>query len=41
MAFVTFFIFFPPKLSDLIVELRGQCLVPGELERFLRSMKCL
>jgi len=39
MAFVTFFIFFPPKLPDLIVELRGQCLVPGELERFLRSHK--
>jgi hypothetical protein len=32
VAFATFFIFFPPKLSDLVIEPRGQCLVPGELE---------
>src|ERR1019366_6185194 len=37
VAFATFFIFFPPKLSDLIIEPPGQCLVPRELERFLLS----
>jgi hypothetical protein len=37
IGFATFFIFLPPELSDLVMELRGQCLVPGELERFLSS----
>jgi hypothetical protein len=37
MAFATFFIFFSPKLSDLVIELNGQRLVPGELEQFLPS----
>lgn len=35
VAFETFFIFFPPKLSDLVVKSRGQRLIPGELERIL------
>ena len=37
VGFVAFFIFFPPKLSDLVIELNSQCLVPGELERLLLS----
>lgn len=36
-GFVTFFIFLPPEFFDLIIESSGQCLVSGELERFLLS----
>ena len=35
MGFVVFFIFVLPKLSDLVIEPRGQSFVPPELERFL------
>jgi hypothetical protein len=34
VAFATFFIFLPPKLLDLVMELPRQGLVPGELEWF-------
>jgi hypothetical protein len=37
MVFVPFFIFFSPKLSDLVIEVHRQCLVPSEFERFLLS----
>src|SRR5271157_2093929 len=37
LGLAMFFIFLPPKLPDLAIELRGQCLVPGKLERLLLS----
>lgn len=35
VGFPTFFIFDPPEIADLMIELPGQCFVFGELERFL------
>jgi hypothetical protein len=34
-VFATFFILFSPKLVNLIIEPLGQCLISGELGRFL------
>jgi hypothetical protein len=37
ICFVTFFILFPPKISDLAVKPHSQCLVPGETLEFSKD----